>query len=180
MIQPFELSSLPITRWKNGGGETREIINVASPDAPFLWRASIATLQTDGPFSRFDGVDRVITLLEGSPLWLRGGEVNHRLMRWQPWAFAGEWPLATEGIVGLGRDFNIMTQRSRATAQVKVLGTTHSPGSSGVAWVLQGRWEMAGKRYEAESGMCWQDGEPGLLIPQSEDAMLLLAEIRLP
>jgi len=179
MITPFQLGSLPVTRWKNGGGETREIINIASPDAAFLWRASIATLQSDGAFSLFDGVDRVITLLTGAPLWLRGGEVNHRLMRWQPWAFAGEWPLATEGIVTPGRDFNIMTQRSRATAQVKVVTTAQTPALNGVAFVLQGCWEMAGERYPSESGVCWQNQTPGGLVPQSPDATLLLAEITL-
>ncbi|MEH2769818.1 HutD family protein, partial [Klebsiella pneumoniae] len=49
MMVPFQLSTLPVTPWKNGGGETREIICVPAPDAPFLWRASIATLQADGP-----------------------------------------------------------------------------------------------------------------------------------
>lgn len=53
MMVPFQLSTLPVTPWKNGGGETREIICVPAPDAPFLWRASIATLQADGPFSPF-------------------------------------------------------------------------------------------------------------------------------
>ncbi|MBN0683270.1 HutD family protein, partial [Pseudomonas aeruginosa] len=65
MMVPFQLSTLPVTPWKNGAGETREIICVPAPDAPFLWRASIATLQADGPFSPFPGVDRVITLLAG-------------------------------------------------------------------------------------------------------------------
>jgi uncharacterized protein len=179
MITPFHFASLPVTRWKNGAGETREIVSIASPDAPFLWRASIATLQSDGPFSPFEDVDRVITLLEGSPLWLRGGEVNHRLLRWQPWAFAGEWPLATVGIDGIGRDFNIMTQRGRATAQVKVITTAHPPVSNGVAWVLQGRWQLAGEACGAESGIYWQQAAPGPLTPQSEDATLLLAEITL-
>ncbi|MDX6019823.1 HutD family protein [Scandinavium sp. V105_16] len=179
MIKPFQLDSLPVSHWKNGGGETREIVNIASPDAAFLWRASIATLQSDGAFSLFDGVDRVITLLVGGPLWLRGGEVNHRLLRWQPWSFAGEWPLATEGIITPGRDFNIMTQRRRATALVKVVTTAQTPALNGVAFVLQGNWELAGERYEAESGICWQYQSPGELVPLSTDATLLLAEVML-
>ena len=49
MITPFNFSSLPRTPWKNGGGETREIVSVPSPDsdAPFLWRASVATLENE-------------------------------------------------------------------------------------------------------------------------------------
>ncbi|HBZ75790.1 MAG TPA: hutD family protein, partial [Leclercia adecarboxylata] len=51
MITPFTLASLPVTPWKNGAGETREIVSIPSADAPFLWRASIATLAQEGPFS---------------------------------------------------------------------------------------------------------------------------------
>jgi len=179
MITPFQFTSLPVTRWKNGGGETREIVSRPSPDAPFLWRASIATLNADGPFSLFAGVDRVITLLEGAPLWLRGVEVNHRLECWQPWAFPGEWPLATDGIHCVGRDFNIMTQRERASAQVNVITQAHTPGSSGVALVLQGAWQLENQRYEAQSGISWSQAQPGEMFPLTPDATLLLAEIML-
>ncbi len=115
MMVPFQLSTLPVTPWKNGGGETREIVCVPSPDAPFLWRASIATLQADGPFSPFPGVDRTIVLLAGQPLRLRGEEIDHPLALWQPWAFPGEWALSSVGIVAPGLDFNVMTQRGRAS-----------------------------------------------------------------
>lgn len=72
MITYFDYATLPVTPWKNGAGATREIIAIPSVDAPFLWRASIATLQADGPFSPFPGVDRTIVLLAGQPLRLRG------------------------------------------------------------------------------------------------------------
>lgn len=163
MIVPVQFSTLPVTPWKNGRGETREIVSIASPDAPFLWRASIATLENDGPFSPFPGVDRVITLLEGQPLWLRGDDIAQRLELWQPWAFAGEWPIASEGISGRSLDFNIMTQRTRA--------------AEGIAWILQGSWRLADAVYQAGFGIWWQDESPGELLPQSADARLLLAEI---
>ena len=79
MITYFDYATLPVTPWKNGAGATREIIAVPSVDAPFLWRASIATLQADGPFSPFPGVDRTIVLLAGRPLRLRGWRVSRRL-----------------------------------------------------------------------------------------------------
>ncbi|VEC77556.1 Various environmental stresses-induced protein [Raoultella ornithinolytica] len=105
------------------------IVSVPSPDAdaPFLWRASIATLEHDGPFSRFSGIDRVITLIEGQPLWLRGEGIHHHLRRWEPWAFSGEWALGSEGISAPGLDFNIMTQRTRAAAQVSVVSVNSIP-----------------------------------------------------
>lgn len=178
MIRPFTLSSLPVTRWQNGAGETREIVRIAAADAPFLWRASIATLLADGPFSRFEGVDRVIVLLRGAPLWLRGENIKHRLEPGVPWSFAGEWPLASEGIVGPGMDFNIMTQRHRASAQVHVVTTPQRPGTEGIAYVLNGRWRMAGTDHPAEGGIWWQGEAPGELAPLTADAALLLTTIR--
>ena len=177
MIVPFQLSTLPVTPWKNGGGETREIVCVPSPDAPFLWRASIATLQNDGPFSCFPGVDRVITLLAGKPFRLKGDGIDQLLALWQPWAFAGEWPLRSEGICESGLDFNIMTQRRRAAAEVKVVSDAQNAGNEGVAMVLQGGWLMDGERYEAESGISWRRQSPGRLTPLTADALLLLTTI---
>ena len=179
MIVPVQFSTLPVTPWKNGGGETREIVSVASPDAPFLWRASIATLEKDGPFSPFPGVDRVITLLEGQPLWLRGDNIAQRLMLWQPWAFPGEWALSSVGIVAPGLDFNIMTQRGRASATVQVVRDLQCPASEGVAYVLQGEWDLAGRRCAAGSGLCWRGGSPRNLRPLGSNGRLLLAEIAL-
>lgn len=58
--------------WKNGGGETAEILchpQGAGFDA-FGWRISTARVAADGPFSRFDGVARVLAVLDGGPLSL--------------------------------------------------------------------------------------------------------------
>lgn len=179
MMVPFQLSTLPVTPWKNGGGETREIICVPAPNAPFLWRASIATLQADGPFSPFPGVDRVITLLAGQPLRLCGENIDQPLALWQPWAFPGEWALSSVGIVAPGLDFNIMTQRGRASATVHVVSDLQCPASEGVAYVLQGEWDLAGRRCAAGSGLCWRGGSPRNLRPVGSNGRLLLAEIAL-
>ena len=53
--------------WKNGGGVTSEVL-VFPADAgfdTFGWRISIATIQVNGPFSQFPGVDRGLVLLAG-------------------------------------------------------------------------------------------------------------------
>jgi hypothetical protein len=50
---------LLITRCPSGAGETREIISFPPDALQFGWRASIATIASDGPFSLFAGVDRV-------------------------------------------------------------------------------------------------------------------------
>ncbi len=89
MRSVFSLDSLPVSRWRNGGGETREIIGYPPGANDFAWRASIATIASNGPFSAFTGVDRIITLLNGSPVLLRGENVAHRLLPEKPWLLRG-------------------------------------------------------------------------------------------
>ncbi|MGH7617845.1 MAG: HutD/Ves family protein, partial [Gemmatimonadaceae bacterium] len=101
----FERDQLPATPWKNGAGRTREIVRMPleSRMDDFSWRASIAELSADGPFSTFDGVDRVIILLNGAGVHLRSadGAVDHRLdTPLAPFAFAGETAISASLIGG--------------------------------------------------------------------------------
>ncbi|MGR7000643.1 HutD/Ves family protein [Yinghuangia aomiensis] len=77
----FDTDFLPVTPWRNGGGETREVAAEPSADGGFAWRVSIATIAQDGPFSAFPGVDRTITLLEGAGVHLVGDGLDHLLDR---------------------------------------------------------------------------------------------------
>ncbi len=61
----FDIRKMPVSLWRNGAGETREICCFPPATRDFYWRASIATIASNGEFSSFPGVDRVITLLEG-------------------------------------------------------------------------------------------------------------------
>jgi environmental stress-induced protein Ves len=58
-----DLKAVP---WKNGLGVTREIAvePVGASMDDFLWRVSIADVDTASPFSTFPGIDRTIVLLE--------------------------------------------------------------------------------------------------------------------
>ena len=61
--------------WKNGGGETLEIA-VHPPGADLDrvdWRVSLATVATDGPFSRLPRLDRTLTVIQGEGLELSIG-----------------------------------------------------------------------------------------------------------
>lgn len=131
------------------------------------------------PFLPLSGVDRVITLLAGQPLRLCGENIDQPLALWQPWAFPGEWALSSVGIVAPGLDFNIMTQRGCASATVQVVSDLQCPASEGVAYVLQGEWDLAGRRCAAGSGLCWRGGSPRNLRPVGSNGRLLLAEIAL-
>jgi environmental stress-induced protein Ves len=102
--------------WKNGGGTTRDI--AVSPSGASLdtfdWRLSLAQVDRDGPFSRFDNVDRTLVLLSGA-MTLHERDRRIDLVRNQPFAFEGE--RALEATVGGGStlDFNVMTRRGRAS-----------------------------------------------------------------
>ncbi len=61
----FDIRKMPVNLWRNGAGETREICCFPPETRDFNWRASIASIASNGEFSLFPGVDRVITLLEG-------------------------------------------------------------------------------------------------------------------
>lgn len=60
------------TPWKNGGGETAEIL--CWPEGAgfddFDWRISTAKVGQSGPFSVFPGIDRILTVLEGGAMRL--------------------------------------------------------------------------------------------------------------
>jgi uncharacterized protein len=112
------------TPWKNGGGETREI--AAFPPGArlddFLWRISMATVATDGPFSLFPGIDRVLTVVDGDGLDLDVDGVSHRLMpESAPLAFPGDVPAGARLVGGVVTDVNVMTQRGQGSASVTVL-----------------------------------------------------------
>jgi environmental stress-induced protein Ves len=171
MITRFDYATLPVSRWRNGGGETREIISYPPGEAQFAWRASIATISADGPFSPFPGIDRVITLLHGDSVRLRGDHGEHVLQPHQPWAFPGERAIDAR-IRGSCEDFNIMTRRDSWRSHVTVEQKTVS-SENGVAWVLAGEWQTAAReKLAVNQGIYWMD-ENTQLAPQSLDARLL-------
>ena len=51
--------------WRNGAGLTREIAREPGTGDDFLWRLSLATIASNGPFSNYAGYRRSVTLIEG-------------------------------------------------------------------------------------------------------------------
>ena len=94
--------------WRNGGGVTRELL--AWPDAQdWHVRMSVADVEQNGPFSRFDGVRRWFSVLDGAGVRLRLGGATHDLTRSSaPFAFDGGVACDCELIAGPTRDFNLM------------------------------------------------------------------------
>jgi uncharacterized protein len=154
MLQRFDITTLPSTPWKNGGGSTREIV-CSPPGADidtFDWRVSIATIARPGPFSVFAGVDRSIMLLEGDGVHLHSAcGVDHQLdTPAQPFAFSGDTVVHCTLLGGESTDFNVMTRRGVVQAEVRVHAQAASLAQTGggLLLALQSEWHLS---YGSES-----------------------------
>ena len=103
--------------WKNGGGTTRELL--AWPSATdWRVRLSVAEVQADGPFSRFDGVQRGFAVLSGAGVRLVVDAQVHALTpASQPLAFDGGADTQCTLLGGATQDFNLMARGGYAVLQ---------------------------------------------------------------
>ena len=133
--------------WANGGGITYEVLRSPEGDTDFDWRVSIAEVASDGPFSPYPGVDRVLILLRGAMVLEIDG-VSHEVSRFSPIEFAGESYVESRLSQGPTMDLNVMTRRGRATAQVELLTgpvvtLDHAHEAVRAVIVLDGTWTAA-------------------------------------
>lgn len=117
----MHLADVAATRWRNGGGLTRELAAWPQGDA-WQWRMSVAEVGKSGPFSRFDGVTRWFAVLQGAGVVLRvrtpgdsadaGADANsHRLTAQDaPLCFDGAAATDCQLIDGPTLDFNLMVR----------------------------------------------------------------------
>ena len=120
MLRILRSADYPTRPWKNGGGTTHDIV-VSPPGASlddFDFRLSLAHVERDGPFSRFDGVDRTLVLLSGA-MTLHEQDRRIDLVRGEPVAFEGERAIEATLAGGPTLDFNVMTRRARAQHTVR-------------------------------------------------------------
>lgn len=119
-IKIIRRSSFTATPWKNGGGITHEAIRVPPTGDAFLWRASVAQIDSSGPFSDFSGYDRKMVLLQGRGIALEfeGGK-QRVLSSVGDWVeFDGAMPVRGELLDGPCMDLNLMVSQSlRTTAR---------------------------------------------------------------
>jgi environmental stress-induced protein Ves len=105
--------------WRNGGGRTRELL--AWPDAiDWQVRVSVATIEADGPFSAYPGIDRCFAVLDGAGVLLALPEGEQRLGPGDDaLCFAGEAAPMCRLLDGPTRDLNLMVRRGAATATMQ-------------------------------------------------------------
>jgi len=102
------LASVASQPWRNGGGVTRELL--AWPmRSDWQVRISVADVHADGPFSRFEGIERWFAVMEGEGVALFAAGRNERLTpASEPYVFDGGEPVSCELLGGATRDFNLM------------------------------------------------------------------------
>lgn len=113
-------ASLVPVSWKNGGGTTIEIA-VAPQEAgfdDFEWRISLATIATDGAFSRFPGVARTLALVDGHGITLRIDDAPTMVTPAAPVvSFDGDVDVHAALARGPSTDFNVMTRKGQCVHQ---------------------------------------------------------------
>lgn len=136
--------------WKNGKGETIQIgiypDNASLED--FDWRVSIATVDTDGPFSQFPGIDRVISILtgDGVVLSVAGHDPARLTTDSDPFAFPADVASSAALIAGPITDLNVMVRRTEFAANVRRLrveGSGEVQATAGTTLILCAEGQVA-------------------------------------
>ena len=106
----IRLQDTPVSPWKNGGGTTRSLVCWPNP-SDWVFRMSVARIDSDGPFSEFKGVDRWFAVLSGEGVVLQfperrveAGALDAAVQ------FSGDLPCQCSLTNGPTVDFNLMVQ----------------------------------------------------------------------
>jgi uncharacterized protein len=116
------IDAVPVP-WRNGGGLTRELVREPASGDGFDWRVSVAQVDFDGPFSTFEGYDRILVLLSGDGLDLHVAADASVVALRPPFGlhrFAGELVIHATLPVGATTDFNLMWRRDVVDADVRI------------------------------------------------------------
>ena len=122
-LNVLRAADYPRMPWKNGGGSTEEITRDAGEGLDgFGWRLSIADIGESGGFSRFDGYQRIISVLQGAGMNLNvDGQSTRALLPFDAFAFKGESVVSCTLIDGPIRDFNLIYAPDRYAARLQWL-----------------------------------------------------------
>ncbi|MDE2383539.1 MAG: HutD family protein [Alphaproteobacteria bacterium] len=116
IIPPSAFVTMP---WKNGGGITHEVAKEEEAGR-LLWRLSVAEVGSDGPFSAFPGLSRILTVIDGEGLELQAPDGALQALPLAPVAFSGDTPIISRRFNGPVRDFNVIFDGRRIAASLRV------------------------------------------------------------
>jgi len=106
----IRLQDTPVSPWKNGGGTTQSLVCWPNP-SDWVFRMSVARIDSDGPFSEFKGVDRWFAVLSGEGVVLQFPERRVEVGALDAAVqFSGDLHCQCSLINGPTVDFNLMVQ----------------------------------------------------------------------
>ena len=133
IVTPEDFTTTP---WKNGGGVTHEVLRDDGAE-PWRWRISIAEVSTDGPFSVFEGLARILTVIDGDGLDLHTPDGVLAARPFRPLAFSGETPVDSRMVNGPVRDLNLIYDPSALSPSVEVIeGPAQVDAGPGLTGIL--------------------------------------------
>jgi environmental stress-induced protein Ves len=153
--------------WKNGGGITHEILKEEAKGI-FLWRLSIAEVKSDGPFSLFPGLSRILTVIEGDGLELATEDRLLQALPLSPLAFSGDWPITSRRMGGHVKDFNVIFDAAQFAADVVAL---RRDSAEVIAPLPNGIQALLCLSQATANGL---DIEPGSLVVAQEDKIAVV------
>lgn len=109
MIQHLSSADYKCMLWKNGAGYTIELARSEGSSLElFDWRISMADVKTSGSFSKFEGMQRYLTVLEGQDILLNIDHQVKHLQYLESIKFSGDSQVSCELPNGKIRDFNLI------------------------------------------------------------------------
>ena len=141
-IQLVDAASVAPQFWRNGGGQTRELL-VWPPGTDWRVRISRADIEMDGPFSAFPQVERWFSVLHGDGVVLTFSDAHHQLK-------SGDDPLCFDGAAAPGcrllngatQDLNLMVRQGKGVMRTAKAGQNWSEpfAARGVYTTVAGQW----------------------------------------
>ena len=161
----IRLADCPSQPWKNGLGRTRELAVQRSVlgSEDFLWRVSIAEVDSAAPFSRFPGIDRQIVLLDGAgfTMTLDDSRTHTLTTPFAPFAFPGEAKVEVMLVDGATRDFNLMVRRNAIRGDVQAWsGPAMQTSDQATMLVFCARGEIDTVDGRLGAGDAWRPTRP--------------------
>jgi environmental stress-induced protein Ves len=136
-------------RWRNGMGVSWDIASEPPGIEAFGWRFAIARIDADVPFSHYDNVDRIFTLIEGNGLDLdfEGGRTLAVDRLFVPHPYPCDVPTFCRLRAGPCRALNLFMRRGMWRAAAEVLSSRADISHPGtiVLFALEGGARVNGE-----------------------------------
>jgi uncharacterized protein len=152
--------------WRNGGGQTRELLLWPGDTSPWRLRISLASVTRSGPFSLYPGVQRWFSVIEGNGVALRVAAREYRLtVTSAPLEFCGDTPVQCDLLDGPTSDLNLMISGGVGTMQHAVSGDPWDSDFSQCGLFTRTRGMLTGPRGSAHDlqahTLFWVDNAAG-------------------